>query len=135
MIILLADEADISKYTKQPNIEAYDYLKGITKPVTMIYSDAINLAPNLINKDGSIGIRIVNDKFCRDLINTFGKPLVSTSSNISGYPPPSLFIDIDVEIKKGVDYIVTHRQDDMNPSHPSMVIRMLEGGKYEVIRN
>ena len=135
MIILLADESDIPRYTRQVNVKSYDYIKGINRPVTMIYPDATNLAANLINKDGSVGIRIVKDPFCRDLIKALGKPLVSTSSNISGYPPPSLFIDVDVKIKSGVDYIVKHRQEDMNPSKPSMVIRMLGNGDYEIIRN
>lgn len=134
MIILLADESEIPLYTRQANLKTYDYIKGITRPVTMIYADAVNLAPNLVNSDGSVGIRIVRDPFCRDLINALGKPLVSTSSNISGYPAPSLFIDIDVKIKSGVDYIVKHRQEDMNPSKPSMVIKMLSNGDYEVIR-
>lgn len=134
MIILLADESDISKYTGQANLKTYDYIKGITRPVTMIYDNAINLAPNLINSDGSVGIRIVKDRFCQDLIKALGKPIVSTSSNISGFPPPALFTDIDIKIKSGVDYIVKHRQDDMIPSKPSMVIRMLNDGDYEVIR-
>lgn len=134
MIILLADETEITKYTRQPNLKTYQYLKGITNPVTIIYADAVNLAKNLINPDGSVGIRIVKDPFCSQLIQAFGKPIVSTSSNISGYPPPALFIDIDNNIKSSVDYIVKHRQDDMNPSRPSMVIRMLGDGDYEILR-
>lgn len=134
MIILLADEKDILEYTNHPNAVIFDYIKGIHKPTTVIYDGAKNLAKNLINKDGSIGIRLVKDPFCVELINAFGKPIVSTSSNISGYPPPSFFEDIDVQIKSGVDYIVQHRQDDLTPAGPSTVIKLDREGGIHIIR-
>lgn len=134
MIILLAEEEDIALYTKQENLQVYDYIKGITKPATIIYQDAKNLAPNLINKDGSVGIRVVKDRFCRELIRQFGKPIVSTSSNVSGYPPPAIFSDIDVKIKDGVDYVVQHRQEDQEPGVPSTVISLKTDGSFVVIR-
>jgi L-threonylcarbamoyladenylate synthase len=134
MIILLADEQDILHYTSQQSPKIFDYIKGAYKPVTVIYSKARNLAPNLINSDGSIGIRVVKDEFCKRLIHAFGKPLVSTSSNISGYPAPGVFADIDIKIKDGVDYIVRHRQDETEPSAPSTVIKLEEDGSYSIIR-
>ncbi|MEO8772222.1 MAG: L-threonylcarbamoyladenylate synthase [Ferruginibacter sp.] len=134
MIILLADEKEIIKYTDQEQLTIFDYIKGIVKPVTIIYNEAKYLAKNLINKDGSVGIRIVKDEFCQKLIREFGKPIVSTSSNVSGYPPPLFFNDIDIKIKEAVDYIVQHRQDDDTPGEPSTVIRLNEDGSYTVIR-
>lgn len=134
MIILLADEKDILLYSNHPNAVIFDYIKGISKPTTVIYEGAKNLAPNLINKDGSIGIRIVKDEFCAALINAFGKPIVSTSSNISGYPAPAFFEDIDVQIKSGVHYIVQHRQDDLTPAQPSTVIKLNKEGGIQILR-
>ncbi|MEP7164628.1 MAG: L-threonylcarbamoyladenylate synthase [Ferruginibacter sp.] len=134
MIILLADEKEILKYTDQPLLAVFDYIKGTNKPVTVIYSKAKDLAPNLVNTDGSIGIRIVKDDFCKRLITAFGKPLVSTSSNVSGYPAPGVFNDIDIKIKNGVDYIVQHRQDDLEPTTPSTVIKLNDDGSYNIIR-
>lgn len=134
MIILLADEKDILKYTDQQFPSVYDYVKGANKPVTVVYEKAINLAPNLVNSDGSIGIRVVKDEFCKRLILAFGKPIVSTSSNISGYPAPGIFADIDIRIKDSVDYIVHHRQDDMEPALPSTVIKLNADGSITVIR-
>ncbi|RYY51185.1 MAG: threonylcarbamoyl-AMP synthase [Chitinophagaceae bacterium] len=134
MIILVAAEKDILHYTDHPNAVVFDYIKGIHKPTTIIYEGAKNLAPNLVNSDGSVGIRLVKDEFCIALINAFGKPIVSTSSNISGYPAPSFFQDIDLEIKNGVDYIVQHRQDDFTPASPSTVIKLDRDGNITVIR-
>lgn len=135
MIILLDDEKDILNYVDHQRALVFDFIKGIQKPLTVIYRGAKNLAPNLINEDGSIGIRLVKDPFCSTLIKKFGKPIVSTSSNVSGYPPPANFEDIDVKIKNGVDYIVQHRQDDFVTSLPSTVIRLNDDDSFTVIRN
>ncbi len=134
MIILVAEEKEILQYTRETSPLIFDYIKGIHKPTTVIYEQAKNLAANLVNKDGSIGIRIVKDEFCKALINAFGKAIVSTSSNISGYPPPSFYQDIDIAIKNGVDYKVQHRQDDLRETSPSTVIKLAQDGSIVVIR-
>ncbi len=134
MIILVANEGDILHYTNEATPVIFDYIKGIHKPTTVIYEQAKNLATNLVNKDGSIAIRIVKDEFCQALLSAFGKAIVSTSSNISGYPPPAFFQDIDVVIKNGVDYIVQHRQDDLTAASPSSVVKLAADGTIQVIR-
>jgi L-threonylcarbamoyladenylate synthase len=135
MIILLADEKDILTYVTQPDLQIFDYIKGISKPVTVIYEGAIGLADNLVAEDGTIAIRLVNDEFCKHLIKRFRKPIVSTSANISSYPPPLIFNDIDAAIKNGVDYIVQHRQDDLYIAAPSAIIKWNSNGTPTIIRN
>lgn len=134
MIILVADEDEILNYTDTSSIKIYDYIKGINKPTTVIYPNAKNVSPNLINTDGSIAIRVVKDEFCKCLIRQYGKPLVSTSANISGYPAPGNFRDVDILIREGVDYIVTHKQEDKTIATPSAIIRINENGQVEIIR-
>ncbi len=134
MIVLLADEKEIPAYVSQADPKISDYIKGISKPTTVIYEDAKGLANNLINKDGSIAIRIVKDPFCCKLIKLFGKPIVSTSANLSGYPAAANFNDIDIEIKNGVDYIVQHRQDDVTEAIPSAIVKWNADGSLSIIR-
>jgi L-threonylcarbamoyladenylate synthase len=134
MIILLAEEKDILQYVTQPNPKIFDYIKGIKKPTTFIYEGGINLAENMIQQDGTIAIRITADPFCKALIKRFGKPLVSTSANVSGYPAPAIFSDIDIIIKNGVDYIVQHRQDDQTAAMPSAVVKWNADGSLTIIR-
>ena len=134
MIVLLAAEKDLLQYVTQPPPDIFDYLKDVSKPTTVIYEGAINLADNLINKDGSIAIRIVKDEFCKQLIKRFRKPIVSTSANISGLPSPSNFNAIDTAIKNGVDYIVQHRQDDVTPTTPSTIVKWNADGSLHILR-
>lgn len=134
MIILVAEETDIKRYTNDPNPVIFDYIKGIHKPTTVIYQQAKHLAKNLVNRDGSVAIRLVREPFCRELILDFGKPIVSTSSNISGYPTPAFFEDIDLEIKKGVDYVVRYRQEERIAVSPSTIVKLGSDGNIQVIR-
>lgn len=135
LIILVAGQRDILRYTSQPDLRIFDFLKTVQKPTTVIYEGAIGLAPNLINADGTIGIRLVDDAFCRNLIRRFRKPLVSTSANRSGAPSPATFKDISDEIRQGVDYIAHHRQDDTTPQAPSAIIKWNTDGTPTIIRS
>lgn len=134
MIVLLAGEKDIIRYITQPDFAIFDYLKYTKKPTTVIYDGAIGLAENVINKDGTVAIRITKDAFCNHLIKRFKKPIVSTSANLSGSVSPVIFSAISAEIKNGVDYIVQHRQDDLSAAAPSAIIRWNKDGTPSIIR-
>ena len=134
LIVLLADERDILKYTSQPDLRVFDYLQTTTKPTTVIYEGAIGFADNLVNEDGTIAIRLVNDPFCKHLIKRFRKPLVSTSANISSEPSPAFYQQIDPRILNGVDYIVHHRRDDETPKEPSAIVKYNSDATITVIR-
>ena len=134
LIVLMADERDILKYTSQPDLRIFDFLKTVQRPTTVIYEGAIGLAPNLINADGTIAIRLVDDPFCRHLIKRFRKPIVSTSANRSGAPSPAFFDEIATEIRQGVEYIVHYRRDDATLHQPSSIVKWNPDGKVRVIR-
>lgn len=127
MIVLVAGERDILQYVAAPDPHVFDYVETIPRPVTVIYDGAIGLAGNLVGKDGSIAIRICKDPFCRQLLQRFKKPIVSTSANLSGMPVAATFREIDPEIAAGVDYVVHHRRGQTEKSVPSMVIRWADG--------
>ncbi len=133
MLVLLDNPRKLPLYATIPSV-AYDLVKCATTPVTIIYPKAANLAPNLISEDGSIGIRITNEPFSKALVKHFGKPIVSTSANISGNPAPATFSEISGEIRKGVDYVVEYRQNEKGGKKPSSIIKFGVGGEFEIIR-
>ena len=134
LIVLIADERSLLQYVASPHIEVFDYIQGVSKPTTIIYENAIGLASNLLAEDGSVGIRICADEFCKHLIKRFRKPIVSTSANVSGFPPPKVFSDIDIAVKEGVDYMVHYRQDDTIPVEPSAVVKCNKDGSFTILR-
>ena len=123
MIVLVPEEKWILDYVAEPEPKVADYVKGITKPTTVIYDHAKNIAPNLIAQDGSIAIRICKANFAQQLMKALGKPIVSTSANISGLPTPKCFKDISLDIIEGVDYVVRSEQEDTSLKEPSAIVK------------
>ena len=134
LIILLDTENKLEGYVQDVPSIAYDLIEYAENPLTIIYSGAKNLAPNVIHEDGSIGLRIVKHQFCQALIQRFRKPIVSTSANISGQTAPSNFSEISDKICEGVDYVVNLEQDDTTPKKPSTIMKLASDGQFTFIR-
>jgi len=134
MLVLLDSSAKLDFYVSELPDIALDLIEVSDKPLTVIYSGAKNVAPNLIAEDGSLGIRITNEAFSRNLCQRFRKPLVSTSANISGQPSPRNFSEINDEIIRSVDYVVNYRRTDNQLAKPSGIIQIGSGGLVKVIR-
>ena len=110
LICLVDSDARMQRYFRQvPDVawQLIDSLKEAenAKPTTLILDGAINLASNLVAEDGSLGIRITNEPFSKELCYRFQKALVSTSANISGEPAAQNYCDIDPRIIEQVDYV------------------------------
>lgn len=135
MIVLVADAKDLSNYVVSIDLSVFDYLKTVRKPTTIIYSGIKGLAENLIAQDKTAAIRVVQDEFCKQLIKQFGKPLVSTSANISGQPFPQKFSDIDINIINKLDYVVQYRRNDQTQAIPSSIVKWNIDGSVQVIRS
>lgn len=105
-----------------------------SKPLTIIYPNARNLASNLIAEDGSIGIRITSELFSKALCERLKRPIVSTSANISGHPSARFFHEIEQEILDGADYICRFRREDDTPHQPSSIIKLDANGTFQIIR-
>ena len=131
--ILVADDVQLMKYVASVDRKLLQYLQITQKPTTVIYERAIGFAGNVIADNGSVGIRICRDEFCKHLIKRFGKPIVSTSANISGMPSAPTFGEISQSIIDGVDYVVKYRQTDKNPAQASTIIQW-KNGEINILR-
>ena len=134
-LIVLIDSADhLDHYVVDVPAIARELIDVAVKPLTIIYEGAYNLAPNLLGAEDSVGIRIPNDEFCHRLCERFGKPIVSTSANVSGQPTAKTFAEIDDVIKDGVDHVVEYRRTDNTPHQPSNIILLSRDGTFKIIR-
>lgn len=134
LITLLDNPVKLDYYIDGVPEVAWDLIELSDKPLTIIYDNARNVAPNLVAADGSLAIRITKEKFSSELCKRFRKALVSTSANISGGPSPANFDEISEEIKNGVDYIVKYRQDDISKLKASSIIKLGKSGEVKIIR-
>lgn len=134
MIILLHSFDDVIKYVTEVPLFVEDLIASIDKPVTVIYDHAKNLPKSIIAPDGTIAIRVVKDEFCQRLIQELGKPLISSSANITDEPTPLVFSQITSKIKNKVDYIVQLSHDQFHQSKASTIIRVFADGSYQMVR-
>ena len=134
LICLVDSDGRLQRYVRSVPDVAWQLLDAAVKPTTVILDNAINLAPNLIAEDGSIGIRITNEPFSKELCYRFQKALVSTSANISGQPAPQNYQDIAPEILDAVDYVCFSRRQEHQPHTPSSIIKLTEDGVVTILR-
>ena len=128
LISLVADKNQLQEHTTVSIQQAENSL-----PTTIIYQQVCGLTSNLLGGNKSAAIRIVQDDFCKQLIQIFGKAIVSTSANISGNQAPKQFSEISDEIKKNVDYIVNLRQNELMLT-PSTILMIDKDGSIKKIR-
>jgi len=135
MLVLVDSFEMIKNFVEKIPEKVFELVENFIEPLTIIYPKAKNLPQNLVNQeDGSIGIRIVKENFCKNLIKNFAKPIVSTSANLSGNPFPKNFSEIDKEISENVDYIVNFRREENSVSLPSRIIKVFENNEISIIR-
>ena len=134
LICLVDSDARLQRYVRDVPDVAWQLIDCCDRPTTLILDGAVNLAPNLIADDGSIGIRITQEPFSKELCYRFQKAVVSTSANISGEPAAQNYRDIDPRIIEAVDYVCWSRRQEHQPHQPSSIIKLGRGGEVTIIR-
>lgn len=151
-LVLLASDMDmVARYVKEVPEMAVQLVEVNDKPMTIIYPDAVVgpapadpsqmpqasrhcLAFNTVAEDGTVGIRIPMSDFCRQLTSRLGRPIVSTSANISGEPTPVRFAEITEQIRSAVDYIVDPSLESQSTGKASSIIKVGLDYSIQIIR-
>lgn len=145
-LVLLASDMDmVCRYVKEIPEMAVQLVEVNDKPMTIIYPGAVAgskgdkpskscLAYNTVAEDGTVGIRIPMMEFCSQLAARLGRPIVSTSANISGEPTPVRFADISEKIKSAVDHIVDPSLEKGSIGKSSSIIKVGLDYSIEIIR-
>ena len=128
LITLVSDKKMLKKLTNSvPDTDI------TSAPTTVIYQNIVGLSNNILAEDGTAAIRIVQDNFCKQLIEIFGKAIVSTSANISGTKSPKQFSDITDDIINNADYIVNLRKKERR-ENSSRIIKIEKNGSITKLR-
>ncbi|MCM1504734.1 MAG: L-threonylcarbamoyladenylate synthase [Muribaculum sp.] len=133
LIVLVGSRRMLDECVADVPDSAKEFLSG-KRPTTLVLDSPHGLASNLLATDGSVGLRVSHEAFSSALCQEFGRPIVSTSANISGTPSPASFAEISDEIKAGVDYVCTSRRDDDGNGIPSRIVKIDMNGGIQIIR-
>ena len=133
-LIVLVDSAErLKDYVVDVPAIAYDLIAHASKPLSIVFAQSKNLAKN-VSADKSVCIRVVANAFCQEVIRRLGKPITSTSANLSGQPTAMIYNDICEEIRNSVDYEVQLYRDSFGKPKSSTIIRLNEDNTFEILR-
>lgn len=134
LISLVDSEAKIDFYVPDVPDVAWNLIELAERPLTIIYDNVRNLAPNLKAEDGSAALRVTKEEFSKELCFRMKRAIVSTSANISGQPAPRCFAEISEEIKNAADYVCTSRRDEQDNERASSIIKLTSSSEITIIR-
>ncbi|NNE30613.1 MAG: threonylcarbamoyl-AMP synthase [Saprospiraceae bacterium] len=134
-VLLVSDLEMLVNYAGKVHPKIDRLLQFHERPLTVVYPQSEGLPSLATGENGSVAIRIVKDDFCSELIRVFGKPIISTSANVSDQPFPKNFGEISSTILSGVDYIVPLRQTDKELGEPSVIVSLSPKGELVFLRS
>ncbi len=134
MLVLCGSADMVVRYVNKAPGVAYEVMEMATKPLTLILPGASGLAANLIPDEGTLGVRVPDHLFCQQMLRALGRPVVSTSANISGEETPVGLQDVAKEVIDGVDFVVNPRFEGKPTRKASSIIAFGEGGEVKIIR-
>ncbi len=134
MLVLCSSTDMVVRYVNRAPGIAFEVMELATSPLTAILPGAVGLAENLIPEEKTLGVRVPDHEFCQAVLRKFGRPIVSTSANISGEDTPRDLSEIKREIIDAVDYVVNPRYQGKPTRKASSIIAFSEAGEVKIIR-
>ena len=131
LILLMSDVEMIKKYTSNISDVEWDlinhFLPGL---VTIILKKNDLVNPLITSNSDYVGIRIPNNSELINIIEKLGRPVISTSANISDSDVITRVNMISDELLSGIDYV--YDGGEIN-SLSSTIIRVVDG-KLVILR-
>ena len=134
MLVLCASADMVVRYVNRAPGIAFEVMELATSPLTLILPGAVGVAENLVPDEGTLGVRVPDHAFCQAMLRGLGRPIVSTSANLSGEATPVRLQEVAREIVEGVDFVVDPRFEGKPTRKASSIVAFGEGGEVKVIR-
>mgnify|MGYP001057120694 FL=1 len=134
MLVLCASADMVVRYVNRAPGIAFEVMEMATSPLTLILPGAVGVAENLIPDEGTLGVRVPDHAFCQRVLRGLGRPIVSTSANITGEATPARLQEVAREIVDGVAFVVNPRFEGKPTRKASSIVAFGEGGEVQVIR-
>ena len=132
LVGLVGSKEKLEHYVGSIPKEIEAYLES-ERPTTIIFSNPKGLAKNMLSDEQTIALRIPKNPFLEELLDAFGKAIISTSANLSGFSTPKNFNEVSQEILDGVDYIVPLMQEK-DCGNPSRIIKIENKNSITILR-
>ncbi len=115
-----------------PKLETLLYYH--VRPLTVLFEGIRHLPDRLLSADGTLGIRLAQDDYCRELIRSYGYPLYVTPANSPGASYPNGLGSVRSDILQGVDYIAKQQDHPSASRELPVVVKLSEQDELLFLR-
>ena len=134
ILVLASDDGMIQKHVEDVPEPAWELYDCADRPTTIVLPRGRGVDKSLLGPGGSLAVRRISEPWCEFVIRGLGKPIASSSANLSGEPTPKSFGEIDSSITLGVDFVSSHRKTEVLSSPPSFIVAFDEDGRFNILR-
>lgn len=132
LLVLINNYEMLNEYVSEVNeIERALIEKFWPGPLTILFNKNDKINDLVTSNNVTVGVRMPNNEFLRNLINEVGNPLVSTSANISNNSVINSITELDINLRKKMDYIY----DGGVLGNLSSTIVQVRDGKIYILRD
>jgi len=130
-ISVIVPHHDALAYYGQFTEDSFDLAnRFLPGPLTLVVPANPHL-PKELMLNGTIGLRIPDDHFCKALIEEMGRPFTATSANKSGHATPSTVDEVFAQLGPAIEQIALAIDDGPREGkQPSTVVAYIDGKPY-----
>lgn len=132
-ICLVSSIEMLKQYTDHIHPRIDTLLEFHKRPLTVIYPNSKHLPSICSGSDGSIAIRVCMVSEIASVIEALGRPIISTSANLSMEPSPIIKRDLSPAILQAADYVYPTDIEEAT-GEPSVLVRINDDGELDFIR-
>ncbi|MEC7654350.1 MAG: Sua5/YciO/YrdC/YwlC family protein [Bacteroidota bacterium] len=134
ILVIASDDGMIQNHVESVPEAAWDLYDAADRPTTIVLPGGRGVDSSILGPGGSLAVRRINEPWCEFVIRGLGKPIASSSANLSGVPTPKSFSDIDSSIAVGVDFVSSHRKSEVLNTPPSFMVSFDTEGRFKILR-
>lgn len=134
ILVLVSDDGMIQKHIEDVPDAAWDLIDTATRPTTIVMPGGRGVDSSILGHGGSLAIRRISEPWCEFVIRGLGKPIASSSANLSGVPTPKSYRQIESSISVGADFVSSHRKTEELNSPPSFMVSFDKEGRFKILR-
>lgn len=133
-IILVNSDRMVNQCFKDIPEVVWDMIDLNDQPITIVMDDGQYVAKNVLNRDGSLGMRYIKSGAINEILKKHNKPIVSTSANFSGEPSPMSYDEINTELFDQLDFVFPNVSEEEMSGKPSKIIQIRSNGEVKILR-
>jgi L-threonylcarbamoyladenylate synthase len=132
--LLFADLDHLKRHAPRLHPRLETLLAFHDRPLTILTQADHQLHRPAVRPDGLMAARVVQDRYCRQLVRLLGTPLATAFAYYDGSPYPDHFGRVRSDIISKVDYVARYRPREVYAHKPTVLVQINQEEELEFLR-